>query len=484
MEKLTDQKVLLLEDEVMERCGQHPMWMYLKTFHTDHAEMPYESFLLQKREALRASDKERSGIQERKPQSAGGLVLFPHHDVPAGKTVDLKSIHIGISSKAYLTRMWRRLGRDPLSYYTQVKKLAAEEWKERETFLEWLDQESRLSVGRKLLRFDQTKPYGPDNCMLGGPLAVVSGALIKMYDIDFVKIYRKITVSGKEYGIAEEWNTLHKFLKWVQHNGGVIPAGSKLYRLNASNPFSPQNCRFSPDPLAARNEAMGEELREKINTIQKRIGQTIEAKYRYHVSRGTLCRQEWSFPEFCRWVVERYEKGQLESGMYLNRVHTGQTFRPDNAYFSFSTKERKLHGMSRTKLYYKYIYFSSYYKDHLKDRISFLEFMEHAIKNRDYQLNKSLFVQFPHEQITLEQVGFLDMNSYCDINRICRIYQEIPRGQNDFGNLDDFMEWTIRSGYHAQSEFRKVIDENSYSAKTCVWDRFTRKDCGGTIENK
>ena len=484
MEKLTNQKVLLLEDEVMERCGQHPMWMYLKTYQTGHAELSYEGFLLQKTDALRAAGKERSGIPERKPQSEEGLVLFPDQGTQAGKTVDLKNIQIGVTSKPYLTRMWRRLGCDPLSYYTQVKELASEEWKKKDAFLEWLDQESRLSAGRKLIRFNQGQPYGPENCMLGGQLAVVSGALTKTFDIDFVKLYRKIAVFGKEHGIAEEWNTLYKFLKWVQHNGGVIPAGSKLYRLNASGPFSPPNCRFSPDPLAAQNGTMGEELREKINTIQNKIGQTIEAKYRYHVSRGTLCAQEWSFPEFCRWVVERYEKGQLEPGMYLNRVHTGQTFRPDNAYFSFSTKSKKLHGMSRTKLYYKYIYFSSYYKDHLKDRISFLEFMEHAITNRDYQLNKSLFIQFPHEQITLEQVGFLDMDSYCDINRICRIYQEIPREQNDFGNLDDFMDWTIRSGYHTQSEFRKVIDGNLYSAKTCVWDRFTRKNCGGTIENK
>lgn len=209
MEKLTNQKVLLLEDKVMERCGQHPMWMYLKTYQTGHAELSYEGFLLQKTDALRAAGKERSSMPERKPQSAEGLVLFPNQGTQAGKTVDLKNIQIGVTS-----------------------------------------------------------------------------------------------------------------------------------------------------------------------------------------------------------------------------------------------------------------------------------FMEHAITNRDYQLNKSLFIQFPHEQITLEQVGFLDMNSYCDINRICRIYQEIPREQNDFGNLDDFMDWTIRSGYHTQSEFRKVIDGNLYSAKTCVWDRFTRKNCGGTIENK
>lgn len=52
MEKLTNQKVLLLEDEVMERCGQHPMWMYLKTYQTGHAELPYEGFLLQKNRRL------------------------------------------------------------------------------------------------------------------------------------------------------------------------------------------------------------------------------------------------------------------------------------------------------------------------------------------------------------------------------------------------------------------------------------------------
>ena len=131
MEKLTNQKVLLLEDEVMERCGQHPMWMYLKTYQTGHAELPYEGFLLQKTDALRAAGKERSGIPERKPQSAEGLVLFPDQGTQAGKTVDLKNIQIGVTSKPYLTRMWRRLGCDPLSYYTQVKELASEEWKKR-----------------------------------------------------------------------------------------------------------------------------------------------------------------------------------------------------------------------------------------------------------------------------------------------------------------------------------------------------------------
>lgn len=489
MEKLTDQKVLLLEEDVMERCGQHPMWMYLRTYQSDHAELSYESFLLQKVEALHTAEKERSTIR-REPQSAGGMVLFPDQDMPAGGTVDLGNIHIGILSKAYVARMWRRLGRDPLSYYTQIKESVVEEWREKEAFLEWLDRESRLSAGRKLIRFQRTEPYGPDNCMLGGPLDVISGALEKTYGIDFVRIYRRVAVSGKEYGIAEEWNTLYKFLSWVQHNGGVIPAGSRLYRLNAKGPFTPRNCRFSPGSLTVGNHCLEEELLRKMEIVQKRTGQKIESRYRYHAGRGTLCRQEWPFPEFCRWVIERYEKGEWEPGMYLNRIDAGQTYRPDNAYFSFGTNSRKLHGMSQTKLYYKYIYVSTYYKDHLKDRISFQEFMEHAIKSRDYQLNKRLFIQFPHEQITLEQIGFLDTSSYHDINRICSIYQGIPRSQNDFGNLDDFMEWTIRSGYNAQSDFRKVIEGHSFSPKTCVWDRFTKyptgtgKKHGGTNESE
>lgn len=362
-------------------------------------------------------------------------------------------------------------------YLSLIKGKCVAEWEDETTFFSWLQTEMELTPGRKLIRFTAELPYGPENCMLDGSPEEVKAALLEKFGCDPLLHRRYFIVKYGKQAISDEWKSRKRFICWLFHYEGEISPSAKLCRMREESPLSPSNFCFMEKkkekeykiPLERR------ELYRKIDEIRKDIGINFLARYNASAARSVIDPAIWPKEDFLKWACELYDQDVLYPGMHMHKIDPELPFARGNVYFSWRKESKRSHGMSFTKLYEKWGFFRQYYKDRLDTDVPFEDFMEHALVVRGYQLNQELRTEAKGETVTLENVYFVDTEFYDDVNRVCSAYSMIPREENGFSCLMEFMEWSIRSGYTDYKDFRKV-GEGVYSPKTCVWDIFTQEN--------
>lgn len=361
-------------------------------------------------------------------------------------------------------------------YLAQVRGNTVPEWEDEFEFLTWLLNEMQLSPGRKLIRFDETLPYGPDNCMLWDRMYKLEDALYQTTGIKFAKKHREMKKSHGEDVWGSEWKDVRKFVHWAQQHQKEIPFHAYLKPVDKTKPLAPDNVCFQvgakkKEPVRDAGHTL---LIRQMMAISQEVGVNFISRYASMKSRNTIDPDAWPKDDFYAWANEQYERGLLYPQMHLHKIDRSLPLSRDNVYASWRKEGNGTHGMAFTKLYRKWRYFVNAYRKELSGEIPFEEFMEHALVVRKYQPNQELSVEQEGKGISLKDVYFKDTEDYDDINRICLAYRTIPADENAFSGLMEFMEWTIRSGYTSWKEFRKV-KEGVYSPNTCVWDLFSEE---------
>ncbi len=361
-------------------------------------------------------------------------------------------------------------------YLAQIRGNTVPEWEDEFEFLTWLLNEMQLSPGRKLIRFDETLPYGPDNCMLWDKMYKLEDTLYQTTGIKFAKKHREMRRSHGEDVWGSEWKDIRKFVHWAQQHQKEIPFHASLKPMDKRKPLAPDNVYFQvgPKEKVPARDARCTLLNKQMKKISQEIGVNFISRYESMKSRHTIDPAIWPKDDFYAWANEQYEQGLLYPQMHLHKIDRSLPLSRENVYTSWRKEGNGTHGMAFTKLYRKWSYFVKAYQKEATEKIPFEEFMEHALIVRKYQLNQELRVEQENEKVSLKDVYFKNTKDYDDINRICQVYRTIPADENAFSGLMEFMEWTIRSGYTSWKEFRKV-KEGMYSQNTCVWDLFSEE---------
>lgn len=358
-------------------------------------------------------------------------------------------------------------------YKMQIIDDCCDEWVVPGGFEKWLYSEMKLSAGRTLIRFDESKPYSPENCMLSGKIYVLKKPLFEKYHIDPDRTYNYIKNHYGKDAIQEAWPTVRHFIKWVQHYDKPIPYRAAFRRYDPKKPYSPENAYFTVSKKEYDYKVPRDirAIYRAIDKIKEETGEDYKARYFALKSRKSIDPNEWDYISYLNFIKANYDAGILKKGMHMNKIDRSKPFSENNVYFSYRQNGNTKHGMSYTKLYHKWSSFVSYYKNELKCSIPFEDFMNDAIYKKRYLPDKVLSVKRGNGEISLENVSFKDIGIYTDLNRICTIYRNIPDDENDFDDLLDFVNWSILSGYNEYTDFRKVKD-GAYSKNTCVWDIF------------
>lgn len=470
-----------LEDNFIEANGQHPLWVYEMKVRGKRL-ISYKDFLQeaadsQVNQAEFPSAMMLSGEDENYciTEETDEAILAPAIGGYAPKEVQ-PAIHFESFSNidlALIKRTSNRLGQHSYQLYKQIRTFSVDQWKNSSrAFLTWLDTECYYSVGKKLIQLNPFEPYGSDNCMLSGDLKELYTPINQKHDTDFVVLYSEMNKDGT---VCREWSTTYAFLHWLQHHEFELPNRVIIERIDASKEYSPSNCRFVSEVDEKKQTKRRVSIDEKIKMIlrlEERCGTNLYRKYSVLVEKGYIDSNIWPLGHYLDWVIDKSICGEIAP--YLKRLDKSRLYSPDNTYFSWKPAGRT-HGMSNTKLYRKYQYFMRHYQERIlpESQLAFEEFMETALKEKDYQLNSRMRVHSSSDCVSIDNVEFIENgNDMDDIVRICSLYQEIPKDQNEFGGLMNFMEWTIRQGYQPQMVFRKIVP-GRYSPKTCVWDVFT-----------
>lgn len=475
------QKKMELEESFIETNGQHPVWVYERKVKGKQG-ISYEEFL---QEAI-CSMADQGGIQPvtelpgenenyRITDRPDEMILTPAIGGGSPKEVP-SAIHFESFSNIdqdLIEQTSKKLGQHAYRLYKQIRGFSVDQWKnDSKAFLTWLAEESHYSDGKKLIQLNPFEPYGPDNCMLAGNLKKLYAPINSKHGTDFAVLYNEI---GKEGMLCKEWSTTHAFLHWLQHHEHELPDNVTIERIDTSKEYGPTNCRF-----ISRTAGTGQKMAsvdEKIKIVLhlgERCRSNPYRKYRILIEKGDIDARVWPPESFLDWVIEKGIHGELAP--HLKRLDQSKPYSSYNAYFSWKAGGTK-HGMSNTKLYRKYLYFMRRYQERIlpEDQLPFEEFMEIALKEKDYQLNSRMRVHGSVGSISMGNVEFVENEDDMeDIIRICSMYQEIPKAENQFGGLMNFMEWTIRQGYQSWMEFRK-IGPGCYSPNTCAWDVFTEE---------
>lgn len=476
------QKKMELEDSFIEANGQHPLWVYERKIKGKRL-ISYEDFLQEasesvagRAEALSAmilpSEDESYCITGEPDEvilapAIGGYI--PKEERPAIRFESFSNIDLGL-----IKRTSKRLGQHSYRLYKQIRAISVDKWKnDSKAFLMWLDTESYFSAGKKLIQLNPLEPYGPDNCMLSGDLKELYAPINSKHGTDFAALYGEISKDGT---VCKEWSTIHAFLHWLQHHEFELPDNVVIERIDASKEYGPSNCLFTSktggnEKTAKRKVSIDEKIKIALH-LGERCGLNPYRKYSLLAQKGHIDVKAWPLERYLDWSIDKGICGELAP--YLKRLDKSRPYSPDNAYFSWKP-EGKTHGMSNTKLYRKYQYFMRRYQERIlpESQLTFEEFMEIALKEKDYQINSRMRVHSTADYVSMDNVEFIeDENDMEDIIRICGLYQGIPKDQDKFGGLMSFMEWTIRQGYQPWMEFKKIAP-GCYSPRTCAWDVFT-----------
>lgn len=462
-----------LEDFYIEVNGQHPLWVYERQV-KGKENISYDEFL------TRAC----SGYEtvEYAPE---GKTFFDipqkdqEDDLPETAIIveEFKKDFESFSkiNHALIKETSARLGQHTYHLFKKIRDFSVDEWAHSsESFLQWLNEEMNISEGKSLIQLDPLKPYGPDNCMLAGVDLFLP--INEKHHTNFDAQYRNMRTKHRTSEFADEWKTKMHFLHWLQRHEGELPDYAIISRIDSSKPFGPDNCTFDKNVRNRKCQKQSMELDdliERVTEIGKKYGVNPVSKYMTLSKSKQLSESSWRFDKYLEWVYEQASNDEFAP--YLNRLDRSKPYSPSNCYYSWRLRSQETHGMSNTKLYRKYTYFVKYYRERIqeKDKVSFEEFMDYVLKYKDYQLNSRMSVQPSGKYVTMEDIQFTEDNDDMDdIIRICEVYQTIPKHLNEFGELMDFMEWTIRQGYQPWMDFKR-IGEGSYSPKTCVWDIFT-----------
>lgn len=369
-------------------------------------------------------------------------------------------------------------GLDVEALYEKVKKNCVPEWNDAEIFTSWLAEEVKASPGRKLIRFDKSKPYGPENCMLSANVPVLAAPFKEKYGVDFCRAISNIRRYYGEDFLCEEWKSTKRFYHWLQHYTGSIPYKSRLRRYDLSKPYSPENCYFARGrkPAVLKKSKESVYLRKRILEIFKETGMKFDARYASLVSRKRLDPRLWERDDFYRFIIRLYDSGKLHKGMYMHKIQRDKPFTENNVYFSLRKEGAVKYGMSYTKLMGEYNSIRSKHAKEFPNGIAFDDFAK-ALLDENYYPGKSVAIktELPLGKYALsERLEILDANEYHDLQRICEAYRSIPEEENDFDGLDEFMRWSVMSGYDGTRDFKKV-GPGFYSPETCVWDIFTEE---------
>lgn len=475
------QKKMELEDKFIEANGQHPLWVYERKIKGKRL-ISYEDFLQEDADnrthraqypsIITLPSGEESYCLTEEPvdvitaPAIGGCT--PTEVRPVIRFESFSNIDLDL-----IKRTSSRLGQHSYQLYKKIRAFSVEQWKNNSrAFLMWLDTESYFSEGTELIQLNPFEPYGPDNCMLSGDLKELYAPINSKHDTDFAALYGEMSKDGT---VCKEWATPHAFLHWLQHHEFELPDRVIIERIDAAKDYSPSNCRFISKSDGKETKKRQVSVEEKIKIVLhlgERCGINPYRKYSILVEKGYIDINVWPLENYLDWVIDKGVCGELAP--YLKRLDRSRPYSPDNAYFSWKPAG-KTHGMSNTKLYRKYQYFMRHYKERIlpESQLTFEEFMETALKEKDYQINSRMKIRGSSEYVSMDNVTFVeDEDDMEDIIRICSLYQGIPKDQNEFGGLMNFMEWTIRQGYQSWMEFRKIAP-GCYSPKTCVWDVFT-----------
>jgi len=417
-------------------------------------------------------------------KQAGSVNLVVIDNDDATEETELKlPVIINDGSKASMglrdnvaDRIGRRINKSAKLLYEKIRKESVEEWKnDINAFYCWFDAELLKSTGTVFIRINLNKPYGPQNCMLTDSIKILTEPLNEKFHTNLDTLYRKMVITHSRKELAPEWGSTHSFIHWIQNHQEQIPERPVLIRINRNKPFGPDNCKFKRVEDVRRNRKnYTDEEQQLIDTvieIGNSYGTDPVAKYENICNCGDVDSKKWTLKKYLKWVIKQNENNHFAP--CLNRLNINKPYSPNNCYFSWRSRGKRTHGMSNTKLYRKYLYFTRYYREHLETKITFEEFMEIALKEKDYQLNSRMKINY-QDPITMDSVDFIqDDSDISDINRICDIYRtEIRAGKDGFDGLMKFMEWTIRQGYTSWMDFQK-IGKGDYSPETCVWDIFT-----------
>lgn len=474
-------EIVELEDDYIEANGQHPLWVYERKIKGKQT-ISYEDFL-QQADYNSINPLETTSVIEISNENKDDCITDPSDEViltPAIGGFSQKETQPTIQFESFsnidlslIKRTSQRLEWHTYQLYKQIRAFSVPQWKgDSKAFLSWLDKESHYSEGKNLIQLNPFEPYGPDNCMLSGDLKELYAPINQKHSTNFPALYDEMGRNGK---LCKEWSTIHAFLHWLQHHEYELPDHVVITRIDASKDYSPSNCYFVHETEGIKQEEHHISVDEKIEIscyLGERCAINPDYKYKSLLQKGDIDADVWTFENYLDWVIEKGIHGELAP--YFKRVDKSKSYSPDNAYFSWKA-EGRTHGMSNTKLYQKYCYFTKHYHEKILPdaQVTFEEFMEIALKEKDYQLNSRIKVHSSSDYISMENIEFIEnTNDMDDIIRICNLYQEIPQDQNQFGGLMKFMEWTIRQGYQSWMEFRK-IGSDYYSPQTCVWDVFT-----------
>lgn len=477
------QEKVELEDRFIETNGQHPLWEYERQI-IGEQNISYQKFLQEVSNNSNASAKTSSveDVVEIKGEHCITEQLDEVILTPAIGTLTPKEERPVIRFESFsnidldlIKRTSKQLGQHSYQLYKQIRFFCVPQWKnDSKAFFTWLDKELHYSEGKKLIRLNHSEPYGPDNCMLSGDLKTLYEPINEKHSTDFAALYNEMSRQGK---FNREWSSIYAFLHWIQHHEYELPNHVKIERIDDSKAYSPLNCRFVSGTTEIDKAIHPVSIDEKIKIIihlGERCGVNPYNKYKILVQKGDIIAEKWPLEDYLDWAIEKGVNGELAP--YLKRPNRSAPYSPGNAYFSWKQEGTK-HGMSNTKLYNKYIYLMRRYRERIlpENQLTFEEFMEIALTEKDYQLNSRMRVHFAYEYISMDNIEFIAIeNNMDDIIRICSLYQAIPKEQRQFGGLMNFMEWTIRQGYQPWMEFRKIGPE-CYSPKTCAWDVFTEE---------
>ena len=310
-------------------------------------------------------------------------------------------------------------------YLAQIRGNTVPEWEDEFEFLKWLQNETQISPGRELIRFDETLPYGPDNCMLWGKMYQLDEALYQTTGVKFAKKHREMKRIHGEDVWGSEWKDVRKFVHWAQQHQKEIPFHAYLKPVDKTKPLAPDNVYFQvgakkKEPARDAGHTL---LIRQMMAISQDTGINFISRYASMKSRNTIDPDAWPKDDFYAWANEQYEWGLLYPQMHLHKIDRSLPLSRDNVYASWRKEGNSTHGMTFTKLYRKWHYFVKAYREELSGEIPFEEFIEHALAVRKYQPNQELSVEQEGKGISLKDVYFKDTEDYDDINRICLAYR-------------------------------------------------------------
>lgn len=358
-------------------------------------------------------------------------------------------------------------------YDKKIGSNRIEAWNDKKVLEEWLTAQMEYTSGDKLLRFDKDLPYGPDNCVICSGMSEIITKLKEKYGINFSRLRGDIIYFYGKDALCDEWNTTMKFLHWVILYDDEIPYKAMMRRIDKEKKYGPDNVYFQKGRKVKEKCYSDEErkIRRKIGQIKQNSGINFESRYNSLKYRGAIDPKVWPSIDFYKWAIKIYESDEFFPEMHFHKINEELPLSEDNVYLSWRKNGNKTHGMSFTKLYNKYYYFISTYKERIKENITFEDFIEYALEVKKYKIHQKMAVKPKGYEVVLSNVDFIDTEFLDDLNRIHTVFMEIPKDENDFTDFNQFMEWSIRKGYTSYKSFKKV-GKGNYSPETCVWDIF------------